>query len=148
MAGRYFTSQGFYVVVDYQSMAGGPTDNVLDKDSFEASWLALVTKLLAAAPEAHGKLLLDLINEPDGCAALLLPSPGFIDRAGSDAHAHACSYGLTWEGSKGKPALGDYYLSLGDKLSAVCPSCILLLEGTGQSKFLGVDWCGAHTWAE
>ena len=53
------------------------------------------------------------------------------------------SYGLTWEGSKGKPALGDYYLSLGDKLSAVCPSCILLLEGTGQSKFLGVDWC-AH----
>lgn len=52
-----------------------------------------------------------------------------------------CSYGLTWEGSQAKPALGDYYLDLGDKLSAICPSCILLIEGTGQSRFLGVDWC-------
>ena len=50
-------------------------------------------------------------------------------------------YGLTWEGSKDKSALGDYYLALGDQLSATCPSCILLIEGTGQSKFLGVDWC-------
>lgn len=54
-----------------------------------------------------------------------------------------CSYGLTWEGSQTKPALGDYYLDLGDKLNAVCPSCILLIEGTGQSRFLGVDWCAS-----
>ena len=52
-----------------------------------------------------------------------------------------CSYGLTWEGSQTRSALGDYYLDLGDKLSVLCPSCILLIEGTGQSKFLGVDWC-------
>ena len=52
-----------------------------------------------------------------------------------------CSYGLTWEGSQTRSALGDYYLGLGDKLSVLCPSCILLIEGTGQSKFLGVDWC-------
>jgi hypothetical protein len=52
-----------------------------------------------------------------------------------------CSFGLTWEAQADKPSLGSYYLELGDKLNAVCPSCILLLEGTGQSKFLGVDWC-------
>ena len=54
------------MVVDYQSLAGGPVDNVPDKDTFVANWTALVTKVLADAPEAHGKLLLDLINEPDG----------------------------------------------------------------------------------
>lgn len=53
----------------------------------------------------------------------------------------ALSFGLTWEAQADKPALGSYYLDLGDKLNAVCPSCIFLLEGTGQSKFLGVDWC-------
>lgn len=52
-----------------------------------------------------------------------------------------CRYGLTWEAQADKPGLGSYYLDLGDKLNAICPSCILLLEGTGQSKFLGVDWC-------
>ena len=59
-----------------------------------------------------------------------------------------CSYGLTWEGSQTRSALGDYYLGLGDKLSVLCPSCILLIEGTGQSKFLGVDWCalGLASW--
>jgi hypothetical protein len=55
-----------------------------------------------------------------------------------------CSFGLTWEAQADKPSLGSYYLELGDKLNAVCPSCILLLEGTGQSKFLGVDWCAAQ----
>jgi hypothetical protein len=52
-----------------------------------------------------------------------------------------CRYGLTWEGSEGKPSLSSYYLDLGEKLNIVCPSCILLLEGTGQSKFFGIDWC-------
>ena len=73
MRRRYFASQGFYVVVDYQTMAGGPSDNVLDKDAFETQWVALVSKLLQVAPEAHGKILLDLINEPDGCAHNHLP---------------------------------------------------------------------------
>ncbi|BDA48323.1 hypothetical protein COCOBI_11-5840 [Coccomyxa sp. Obi] len=112
---RYFASQGFYVVVDYQTMNGGPEDNIFDKDAWMAQWVDLVTQLVQYAPETHGRLLLDLINEPDG-------------------------FGLTWEAQADKPALGSYYLDLGDKLNAICPSCILLLEGTGQSKFLGVDW--------
>ena len=64
---RYFASQGFYVVADYQTLNGGPADNVADKETFVARWAALVTKILRDAPEAQGKLLLDLINEPDRC---------------------------------------------------------------------------------
>ena len=51
-----------------------------------------------------------------------------------------CSYGFTWDGKNNKPNLGDYYLTLGDQVHSVCKSCIFLLEGTGQSNFLGVDW--------
>ncbi len=43
-----------------------------------------------------------------------------------------------------KPSLGSYCLELGDKLNAVCPSSILLPKGTGQSKFLGGDWCATQ----
>ena len=43
---------------------------------FIDSWTQLVVDILAAAPEAKGRLLLDMINEPDGytfdwCACLL-----------------------------------------------------------------------------
>jgi hypothetical protein len=65
---RYFASQGFYVVVDYQTMKGGPEDNIFDKESWMSQWVDLVTQLVRYAPETHGRLLLDLINEPDGCA--------------------------------------------------------------------------------
>ena len=51
-----------------------------------------------------------------------------------------CSYGFTWDGKNGKANLGEYYLALGDAVNEVCHSCIFLLEGTGQSNFLGVDW--------
>ena len=63
---RYFASQGFYVVLDHQSLTGGPSDNVYDMDSFVASWVDLVKTVVAEAPETNGKLLIDFINEPDG----------------------------------------------------------------------------------
>ena len=63
---RYFASQGFYVVVDYQSMAGGPADKIYDQDAWMKEWVDLVNRITQDAPETHGKLLLDLINEPDG----------------------------------------------------------------------------------
>ncbi len=56
------------MVVDYQNMKGGPEDNILDKEAWMAQWVDLVTQLVQYAPETHGRLLLDLINEPDGCA--------------------------------------------------------------------------------
>ena len=63
-------------------MKGGPEDNILDKESWMAQWVDLVTQLVQYAPEAHGRLLLDLINEPDGCVQLLF-FPGRPTMAGS-----------------------------------------------------------------
>ena len=63
---RYFASQGFYVVLDHQSLQGGPSDNIYDMDSFVAQWVNLVKNVVADAPETNGKLLVDFINEPDG----------------------------------------------------------------------------------
>ncbi len=41
---------------------------------FVAAWAGLVTDVLALAPEAAGRLLLDIMNEPDGCASNLRPA--------------------------------------------------------------------------
>ena len=54
------------MVLDYQSLTGGPEDNIYDKDAFVASWVNLVKSVVADAPETNGKLLVDFINEPDG----------------------------------------------------------------------------------
>lgn len=90
MLRRYFASQGFYVVLDYQSLTGGPKDNIYDMDAFVGNWVNLVKSVVAQAPETNGKLLLDFINEPDGCVASLqyqaLPSELMI--AGMPSHAN------------------------------------------------------------
>ncbi len=73
----------------------------------------------------------------------LMLAPCFFAEAGRLHYAHQgwlCSYGFSWDGKNNKPNLGNYYLTLGDKVHEVCKSCIFLLEGTGQSNFLGVDW--------
>ena len=57
-------------MADYQTLNGGPADNVADKATFVTQWVALVTKIMQDAPEVQGKLLLDLINEPDRCGGL------------------------------------------------------------------------------
>lgn len=54
------------MVLDYQSLTGGPEDNIYDKNSFVANWVNLVKNMVADAPETNGKLLIDFINEPDG----------------------------------------------------------------------------------
>ena len=68
---RYFASQGFYVVLDHQYLKGGPEDSIMDKNAFVANWVNLVKNMVADAPETNGKLLVDFINEPDGCVTCL-----------------------------------------------------------------------------
>ena len=63
------------MVLDHQSLTGGPQDNIYDKDYFVASWVNLVKSVVAEAPETNGKLLIDFINEPDGWASSAMP-PG------------------------------------------------------------------------
>ena len=53
----------------------------------------------------------------------------------------ACRYALTWETQDEVPSLGSYYLNTITALYAVCPGCLFLIEGTGQSTYCGVNWC-------
>ena len=51
-----------------------------------------------------------------------------------------CRYALTWETQDQVPSLGSYYLNTITALYAVCPGCLFLIEGTGQSTYCGVNW--------
>ena len=68
--------QGFYVMLDFHSNRYGNSlasgnESLYDQASWIQSWVALVKSVLANTPAANGKLLIDLINEPDGCAVKL-----------------------------------------------------------------------------
>ena len=76
--------QGFYVNIDYHSnnytnqIAGGD-GSIFDKQTWTQTWVYLQETIVNSVPQAQGKLLIDLINEPDGCACtpcLLQPSAG------------------------------------------------------------------------
>ena len=45
--------------------AGGEVTPCIVQE-FIGQWVSLLTDVLAAVPEAKGRLLLDMINEPDG----------------------------------------------------------------------------------
>ena len=65
--------QGFYVMLDFHSNRYGNSlasgnESLYDQASWIQSWVALVKSVLTNTPAASGKLLIDLINEPDGCA--------------------------------------------------------------------------------
>ena len=64
--------QGFYVNVDYHSNSYTNTlahgdGSIYDQPTWTATWVQLITTILQAVPQAEGKLLIDLVNEPDGC---------------------------------------------------------------------------------
>ena len=106
----YIASQGLYVMVDFHN--SGKANQVgdlafRDVDSFINNWEKLV-KDLNANPTVSGKLLVDLINEPD-------------------------AYNIRWEAANGNPGLTDLYLRALDRLYPACPNCLFVIEGTGQS---------------
>jgi hypothetical protein len=47
------------------SLAAG-NESLYQQASWIQSWVALLKSVLENTPGAHGKLLIDLINEPDG----------------------------------------------------------------------------------
>lgn len=69
---RIWALQGFYVNVDYHSnkhtdeIAHGD-GSIYNQEAWTATWVQLIETILRNTPSAQGKLLLDLINEPDGC---------------------------------------------------------------------------------
>ena len=79
--------QGFYVNVDYHSnnytndVANGD-GAIFDKPTWMQTWTYLLETIVKSVPQAQGRLLIDLINEPDGCAdPLSALSQGTSDQA-------------------------------------------------------------------
>lgn len=65
--------QGFYVNLDYHGnkytdSLGNGVASIYDQPSWTAAWVQLLTIILQNVPSAQGKLFIDLVNEPDGCA--------------------------------------------------------------------------------
>ncbi|EIE23035.1 glycoside hydrolase [Coccomyxa subellipsoidea C-169] len=103
---KFYVDQGFYVNIDYHTT--DPDYRLKDFNSFISNWTTLVTRVLTEIPEAKGRIVLDLINEPDG-------------------------HKMTWQGSGNIGGLADYYIALMDALWPICPDCLFLGEGTGAA---------------
>lgn len=106
----YIASQNMYVLVDWHN--SGKADKVGDAgfvspDDFINRWDRLVKDLLKQ-PNVPGKLMIDIMNEPD-------------------------AYNLRWEPSGGRPGMTDLYLRMMDRVAPDCPDCLFFVEGTGQS---------------
>ena len=103
-------AQGFAVMVDYHPGLRIATSEVAldDLPGWVDAWEATLSRLLAAVPGVRGRLLVDLINEPD-------------------------AYNIRWEAANGNPGLTDLYLRALDRLYPACPNCLFVIEGTGQS---------------
>jgi hypothetical protein len=68
----------------------------------------------------------------EGDGAMRLPGPSIL--------CFLCRYSLTWEQQGKVPSLGSYYLNTIDALYEICPGCLFLIEGGGQSTYCGVNW--------
>ena len=115
-------AQGFAVMVDYHPGLRIATSEVAldDLPGWVDAWEATLSRLLAAVPGVRGRLLVDLINEPD-------------------------AFKMSWNGAQqatpaSRTPLGDFYTAAIDRLFPLCPECLFLVEGGGQASIPGVHW--------
>lgn len=117
----------------------GAERTILDVDAFVAGWKDVLSSVLEAVPESRGRLLVDLLNEPDafsltwntagGPLSVKSPSPdpkGFVTATPLPGNA--------------RPSLDALYLAALDALYPLCPECVFLVEGGGQASVPGVHW--------
>ena len=94
-----------------------------DLPTWVDSWEGVLGSVLEAVPASRGRLLIDLINEPD---------------AYNLTWAGAADPGAAIRGSRLSPAartpLGDFYLAALDRLAPLCRECLFLVEGGGQAR--------------
>jgi hypothetical protein len=113
----------------------------------------LLKDVLDDTPEARGRLLIDLVNEPDGysltwdvrtlpCSCVwammkfnkvffLHASNGGSRERSCDLH-HASNM-LNMQGMNGYPSLSLIYIHAMDRLWQICRDCLFLVEGDCKS---------------
>ncbi|KAF6265117.1 glycoside hydrolase superfamily [Scenedesmus sp. NREL 46B-D3] len=110
---QYLIANGFYVVLDYHPEAGDTTP--LHAQDFARAWMytwATITCLPNFASDIRGRILLDLLNEPDS----------------------AGSVGLGWVGQGGLPGLDELYLTTMDSIENITHAdALYLLQGSALS---------------
>jgi aryl-phospho-beta-D-glucosidase BglC (GH1 family) len=120
---QQFINMGMYVILDYQPM--GTEGHAYDLNQFVQGWTALWKRVMCLptfATELAGRILVDVMNEPD-------------------------SMGIRWEASGNRPGAQQLYLGTADALwsmSTTGPykvdnSVRFMFEGTGQNNF-GLNW--------
>uniref|UniRef100_A0A383W3T8 Glycoside hydrolase family 5 domain-containing protein n=1 Tax=Tetradesmus obliquus TaxID=3088 RepID=A0A383W3T8_TETOB len=116
---QYFVANGFYVVMDYHPHGIDLEPGVLETEqNFASAWLR-VWKALTCLPnyekDIKGRVLLDVLNEPDG-----------VD--------------ITWSGTDGRLPLTGYLLTVMDAIDKHSPNqAVYIVQGGGQDK-LGTAW--------
>ncbi|BDA48966.1 probable major extracellular endoglucanase at N-terminal half [Coccomyxa sp. Obi] len=110
----YFTSQGFYIILDNQFNLDQTATQ--DTQKWLNRWLDLMTQLSTKYPDATSRVICDVLNEPD--------------------------FGnLLWEAQPdaGLPGMKDLYLNVMDLIYPVASNVLFLVEGAGQGA-LGKNW--------
>lgn len=110
---KFYIENGFYVMIDNHGLEDETV--LIDSKRWAELWAALAKELLQD-PDTAGRVIFDILNEPD-----LLE--------------------IRWESSNGKPALKDLYLEVMDKIYEVSSEAIFAVEGAGQLE-LGTNYGG------
>ncbi|KAK9807769.1 hypothetical protein WJX72_008737 [[Myrmecia] bisecta] len=108
---NYLAGQGFYINVCYHSYGfslGGDT-SIATPSSWVSNWVTLLKAIKAYGPATNGRLILDIVNEPD-------------------------VYGGAWDNPAGNLpwSLSDYYTKTMDALNPLCTDCLFFIQGIGQ----------------
>ena len=108
--------------------------SVLSVAEFVDGWKDVLSAVLEAVPAARGRLLVDLLNEPDGFALTWNSAGGPLSIKSPSQDPK----GLVFAPSR--PSLNALYSAAMDALYPVCKECVFLIEGGGQSSVGGVHW--------
>lgn len=109
---RFYAANGFYVLLD--NHVREDQTMLRDPAAWAQKWADLVMEV-ARDPVTAGRLLVDIMNEPD-------------------------NYSLRWAPqTNGTPGLMSLYLRAMDAIHAVDPGVVFLVEGGGQQA-LGTNW--------
>eukprot|EP00884_Botryococcus_braunii_P014337 jgi/Botrbrau1/22904/Bobra.0065s0056.1 len=123
---QYFVGAGYYVILDWHPTAAQPADIAVASDpvKFRQNWVSLFQAITNTPGWKNGilqgRLMLDLMNEPD-------------------------VYGMKWEAPTTfkeikLPPVSDLYLPTMRALVALDPSVLIIIEGTGQHMIPGTSW--------
>lgn len=105
-----FLRQGLYVVIDYHPM--GSEDHAYNTIKFSTAWSSLWSKMIRQVPDAQGRVIIDIMNEPD-------------------------SMHRVW--SKSNPTYTQLALATMDAIHSYDKKTLFMVEGTGQVG-MGLNW--------